>query len=84
MTKEKPDLRYVRLRRVLVERRMAAGLSQTELAAMLGKHQSYISKVESGERGIDVVEFVELVRAIGADPLRVLRMVLQEPGQSGL
>ena len=79
MAKEKYDPRYVRLQRVLIERRMAAGISQTELATMLGKPQSYISKVESGERGIDVVEFVEFVRTIGADPLRVLRLVMQEP-----
>lgn len=76
-TKSSPT--HIRLRRVLVERRTAAGISQTDLAAMLGKPQSYVSKVESGERGIDVVEFVEYVRAIGGDPLRVLRLVLQEP-----
>lgn len=78
MTKEESDPRYIRLRRLLVERRVAAGLSQTQLASMLGKPQSYVSKVESGKRGIDVIEFVEYVGAIGVDPMRVLRVVLKE------
>ena len=78
MTKEKPNPAYVRLRQVLVESRTRAGVSQTDLAARLGKPQSYISKVESGDRVIDVVEFVEYVRAIGADPVRVLRQVVQK------
>ena len=43
---------------------------------MPGKPQSYVSKVESGERRLDVVEFVEFVRAIGDEPVRVLRSVL--------
>ena len=77
MAKEKTDPKYVRLQRVLIERRIAAGISQTDLAAALDKPQSYVSKVEAGERGIDVIEFVEFVRAIGADPLRVLRLVLE-------
>jgi transcriptional regulator with XRE-family HTH domain len=75
----KPDPKYLRLQRALTEKRIAAGMSQTDLAALLGKPQSYVSKVEAGERGIDVVEFVQFVRAIGADPLRVLRLVLKEP-----
>ena len=79
MAKGKPDPKYLRLRRVLTDKRIAAGMSQTDLAALLGKPQSYVSKVEAGERGIDVVEFVQFVRAVGADPLRVLRLVLNEP-----
>jgi len=62
----------------LAEQRTEAGISQTDLAATLRKPQSYVSKVESGERGIDVVEFIQYVRAIGADPLHVLRVVLKE------
>jgi transcriptional regulator with XRE-family HTH domain len=78
MTEEKTNPNYVRLRHVLVESRTKAGVTQTELAALLGKPQSYVSKIESGERGIDVVEFVDYVKAIGADPVHVLRRVLQK------
>lgn len=36
--------------------RVEAGLSQQEVADKLGKPQSYISKIESGERRLDVAE----------------------------
>jgi len=53
-----------------------AGLSQIDVAATLGKPQSYVSKIESGERRLDVVEFVEFARALGSDPVRMLRAIL--------
>ena len=36
--------------------RKEAGLTQEEVAARLKVHQSYVSKCESGERRVDVVE----------------------------
>ena len=36
--------------------RKRAGLTQLEVAQRLGKHQSYVSKCESGERRVDAVE----------------------------
>lgn len=36
--------------------RIKAGFSQREVAEKFGKPQSYISKVESGERRVDVIE----------------------------
>lgn len=38
------------------------GLSQVDVARRLGKPQSYVSKCESGERRVDVVELAELAR----------------------
>ncbi len=43
----------------LREARQAAGLTQVEVAAKLGRPQSYVSKCESGERRVDVVELQE-------------------------
>jgi len=40
--------------------RMEAGLTQEEVAKLLGKPQSFISKSESGERRVDVVELRHL------------------------
>ncbi|MFA6408527.1 MAG: helix-turn-helix transcriptional regulator [Candidatus Paceibacterota bacterium] len=40
----------------LKEARLEAGLSQQDVADKLGKPQSYISKIESGERRLDVAE----------------------------
>lgn len=39
----------------------------------LGKPQSFIAKYESGERRIDVVEFVAITAALRLDPARLLR-----------
>ena len=40
----------------LKEARVEAGLSQQDVADKLGKPQSYVSKIESGERRLDVAE----------------------------
>ena len=53
--------------RALVEARQNAGLSQQQLAAKLKRPQSFVARLESGERRIDVVEFTVLARVIGFD-----------------
>ena len=52
------------LRVALIAARKAADLTQSELAKRLKCHQSFIARVESGERRIDVVELVVLARAL--------------------
>lgn len=47
--------------------RTASGLSQEELARRLGKRQSWVSKIESGERRLDLVEFLHVCQAAGLD-----------------
>lgn len=73
MAKAKYSDVYVTLRRLLVEARRKAGLRQEDLAKLLGRPQSFVSKVESGERRLDVGEFVELSVAVGADAVQLLR-----------
>ena len=46
----------------LKKARQGAGLEQTEVAKLLGKTQSHLSKVESGQRRIDVVALKEFAR----------------------
>jgi len=58
---------YAQLRRWLIDARSAAGISQTELAARLGKHQSFVSKYELGERRLDFIELILVLEEIGAD-----------------
>jgi len=60
------------LREALIAARKAAGLTQEQLAKRLKQHQSFVARVESGERRIDVVELVVLARAIGADAVDLL------------
>lgn len=53
---------------VLVASRREAGLTQRQLADRLGKPSSYISKIELGERRLDLVEFVGIARALKLEP----------------
>jgi transcriptional regulator with XRE-family HTH domain len=64
---------HEQLRRRLVNARKKAGLTQVELADRLTRPQSFVSKVERGERRLDVVEFFEVAEAIGFDPFAFLR-----------
>lgn len=52
----------------LVELRRAAGLTQRDLAARLGRPQSYVAKSERFERRLDPAEFRAIVLALGGDP----------------
>ncbi len=65
--------RHRQLRALLVERRKAAGLSQEALAERLGRPQSFVSKYETGERRLDVIEFLEVAEAIGFSPSELLQ-----------
>ena len=56
----------------LIAARKAADLTQAQLANRLHRHQSFVARVESGERRIDVVELIVLARAIGVDPATLL------------
>ncbi len=56
---------YRALVQLLRQLRLQAGLRQRELAEILGRPQSYVSKYESGERRLDVVELRQICRALG-------------------
>lgn len=52
----------------LVAARLRSGLSQRQLAESLGKSRSFISKIESRERRLDMVELVAIARALQMRP----------------
>lgn len=62
---------YQRLCRLLRELRTEAGLTQVQVAARLGVQQSFVSKYESGERRLDVVELRHVAKALGV-PIRTV------------
>jgi transcriptional regulator with XRE-family HTH domain len=68
------------LRELLIGARDKVGLTQQKLAERLGTHQSFVAKYEGGERRLDVVEFVAVARATGADPVRLLRTLIGKLG----
>ena len=60
--------RYQALRAVLVDVRMAAGLTQMQLAQRLEVGQSYVSKIERGEAYVDVMLFADWCKACKVRP----------------
>jgi transcriptional regulator with XRE-family HTH domain len=67
--------RHQALIALLVERREAAGMTQAQLADRLGEYQSFVARLESGQRRIDVVEFLELAEVLGFDAGKALAAV---------
>ncbi len=59
---------YDLLRERLIELRGLAGLSQRDLAVRLGREHSFVGRVETGDRRVDLVEFFWICRACDADP----------------
>ncbi len=53
------------LQELLQQMRRNAGISQTDLANRLGKPQSYVSKYESGERRLDLIELRHICKTLG-------------------
>lgn len=69
--------KYELLRIELKKARLEANLLQADLAKRLRKPQSYVSKVESGERNIDVIEYITYCKAIGINPLAQLKKIIE-------
>jgi transcriptional regulator with XRE-family HTH domain len=64
----------------LTDARKAAGMTQQQLADRMKRPQSFVAKVEGGERRLDVVEFAEWTIALGADYGDLLGPVLRSVG----
>lgn len=61
---------------LLREKREAAGLTQVDLARALSEHQSFVARMESGQRRIDVIEYLTLAEVIGFDAAEALRAII--------
>ncbi|MGH6697469.1 MAG: helix-turn-helix domain-containing protein [Pseudomonas fluorescens] len=62
----------------LKDERLRAGIKQAELAKKIGKDQSWVSLVEGSQRRVDVVEFIQIAKALGADPIDLLRQIIDQ------
>jgi transcriptional regulator with XRE-family HTH domain len=62
---------------LMIRARKAAGLTQQELAKRLRRPQSFVAKYEGGERRVDVVEFIEICKAVEVDPNKLLKALIQ-------
>lgn len=73
MEKSQHTRAYGKVTRALRAARAAAGLTQAEAAKRLGVYATFVSKVESGERRVDVVELGQMCRVYGVDLVALLR-----------
>ena len=56
--------------------RQNAGLTQRELAVLLNIHHSIVGKIETGERRLDVIEFIEYCKKLDADAHSCIEIII--------
>jgi transcriptional regulator with XRE-family HTH domain len=69
--------RHKRLVELVTAERKNAGIRQVQLAKKLKKSQTWIARLEGGERRLDVIELIDLAEAIGFDAPAVVAIVQQ-------
>ena len=67
MSKTLGTSRHRALIAFLTAKRHAAGMSQTDLAKALGEYQSFVARMESGQRRVDVIEYENLAQILEFD-----------------
>ena len=50
-----------------------ASMTQSQLAEKLGEYQSFVARLESGQRRIDVIEYIEIARVLNFDAAKALK-----------
>ncbi|MFB6349548.1 helix-turn-helix domain-containing protein [Moraxella sp. ZJ142] len=66
---------HEKLRQILIKRRQELGLTQRTLAERLGVIYSLIGKIETGDRRLDVIEFIEYCHALELSPTQVIDLI---------
>lgn len=77
MGKQLRTSRHKALMAALTTAREGAGLSQRELAKRLGRAHSFVGKIESGERQLNVLEFCDYADVLGANAAELLGAVMR-------
>ncbi len=67
---------------LLAKARKEASVTQDELAARLGKPQSFVSSYENGQRRVDVLELVAIAGALQRDPAAIFADILAQAGRA--
>ena len=66
--------------RSFAQARRRAGMKQADLAAAIGKHQSYISDIERGQRRIDALELYVIAKALSLEPINFYAILIKDIG----
>lgn len=64
--------------KILRETRIKKGITQENLANALGRPQSFVAKIENGERRLDVVEFAHIAHLLSVDASTVLEKIIHK------
>ena len=78
MAKTLGSTRHKALVDLIVSKREAAGLTQYQLAEKLGEYQSFVARLESGQRRIDVVEFLDISEILQFEPSRAIKLLARK------
>lgn len=70
-------MKKTRLILLLKQVRLDAGLTQIELGEILGQTQSYVSKYESGEQRLDLMEIEAICLAVGTPLIQFIEKYLE-------
>lgn len=76
MPKSLRSPRQQHLQSLLIATRKAKKLTQIDVAERLGRPQSFVAKYEGGERRLDLIEFIDVARALDAGPLAIMEKLL--------
>ena len=79
MTKSVFSPQYMLFLRLLAEARLKAGLTQVELASLLGRPRNFVWKYENGERRLDIVEFLSIAKTLRLNPHELIDEILEVP-----
>ena len=66
----------------IVEARKATGLSQREFAARLKRSNNFVWRIEAGERQVNVLDFMEIAKAVGITPAELMGRVEHGSGSN--
>lgn len=66
------------LRMLFTARRQELGLSQRALCEKMNVVSSFVGKVETGDRRLDIFEFIAYCKGLDLDPLSVLQQIEQQ------
>lgn len=64
--------RHKALIELLVAKREAVNMTQADLAEQLGEYQSFVARLESGQRRVDVVEFIRIAEVLKFNPAKAV------------
>jgi transcriptional regulator with XRE-family HTH domain len=74
--KQRYSQRHARLKAILKEERLKAGITQAQLCKRLKRHHNFVSYVEQGTTMLDAIEFIEYAEALELDARKLLGKVL--------